>query len=733
MVLRGPLIRRPSVKNRDFSLYVHPAFVPGRRKRPEMLTRQPLTEKYRPRRFEDVHGQPKVVSTLQRHVETGNLSAILAAGPPGTGKTTLMRIFSNALQCAAPTPSPCGKCAACVSFNENTHQYVHYEFSAANHGNYEQGAFLATLGGSHMNRRLGIFVDEVQGFGPGASDALLQVTERPTSDTYYIFATSEPEKVRPALRSRLVALEFNLLAPADSMKVLKDICLREGITYDLDALDMLVSAGKGSGRENVKLLDNVAQQGHVTASLVAHALSFGWASSIVNFFDALIEGNVGAQAAALSRWQALPSQKAIGVRDFLLYLYNFEIARPASSVIVNPAFHTVTAEQRQRIISGFRPRANKAKMPLDAYWRSMMKHWNSDHARVVDEANLSICLIVFNDLINGDFDEMPQPIAAKVIVRSDRRFHIRAQNLPLSRAAVSSHGPAGAMTFSQAKTIYDAASFLPQQYGVLFNARFRITHPGYGPAALQSAKKIVSQFVHELGIFSDRRDPTKKAHWLYAHEQLDGIVYTEVVAHLPLDAVDLIEDWLTKRRSQWFGEASLNDGSWIIEVDAPGSAKSHVAKHWRMVRRLWGTLDQMKGWKLPGGRLTAVIALLGVPKATWATSDKMVGIKRMQASGSINVGARRSAQSSFMPLLSALADGAWDYIDSGWELHEFKDRRVEIASRKRDEDMVLAKWPASDDPLQDRPRREALARLYSSWPNDPKERHRSWPDAGWWG
>ncbi|WP_162987137.1 ATP-binding protein [Sphingomonas paeninsulae] len=696
-----------------------------------MATRQPFTEKYRPTRFEDLHGQDKVVAMLRRHVETNNLSALLAAGPPGTGKTTAMRVFSQALQCHAPTPSPCGKCASCVSFNENKHQYVHYEFSAANHGELSTAAMIASFSGFHMNRRLGIFADEVQGFGPSASDALLQVTERPTGDTYYLFATSEPEKVRPALRSRLLTLEFNLLTPAASMKVLKDICLREDITYDLDALEMLVSAGKGSAREIVKLLDNISQQGHVNTSLVSDTLLFGWASAIVEYCYALLEGDVEAQEFALSRWLVPPQQKATGIRDFLLYLFNFEIARPARSAIVNAAFHTVSAEQRRRIIAGFRPRASRAKMSLETYWRLMMKHWNFDHARVIDDANLSVRLIIFDNLINGDFDELPQPNEAKVIVPSDRRYRIRSQNLPVTRVAISSHDPSGAMTFSQAGTIYDAASFLPQQYGVLFNARFRIRHPGHGPAALDSAKKSVSQFVHELGIFSSRRDPTNKAHWIYAHEQPGGIVYTEVVAHLPLAAVDLIDDWLTERRKAWFGEDSLYDRSWEIEVAKPGTAKAHVAKHWRMVRNLWRTLDQMRGWKLPNGRLVSVIALLAVPKGIWATSDNMDGTRRLGTSGSIGADVRRAAGSLTMPLLSALADGAWDYIDSGWELHEFQDRRNEIASRKRDEDMILAKWPASDDALQDRPRREAITRLHASWPRDPKDRRRDWE--GWWG
>ena len=74
-----------------------------------------IARKWRPQTFEEVVGQDHVVRTLRSAIEKGRIAqAYLFAGPRGTGKTTLSRIFEKALNCVhGPTVHPCGQCPAC--------------------------------------------------------------------------------------------------------------------------------------------------------------------------------------------------------------------------------------------------------------------------------------------------------------------------------------------------------------------------------------------------------------------------------------------------------------------------------------------------------------------------------------------------------------------------------------------------------------------------------------------
>jgi DNA polymerase-3 subunit gamma/tau len=83
-----------------------------------------LNSKYRPRSFDDVLGQGHVTDFLRGLIQNGQLcTTLLITGPVGTGKTTLARIYGQALNCVAPTArgDPCDKCYQCVKFRAWEH------------------------------------------------------------------------------------------------------------------------------------------------------------------------------------------------------------------------------------------------------------------------------------------------------------------------------------------------------------------------------------------------------------------------------------------------------------------------------------------------------------------------------------------------------------------------------------------------------------------------------------
>jgi DNA polymerase-3 subunit gamma/tau len=148
----------------------------------------------------------------------------------------------------------------------------------------------------------GIFIDEVHGLKPKAADVILKEVETPRRGGYFICATTEIESVRPALRSRCMIIPFRPVRPPLLIRLAQDICRKEGISYEPEALDILVDQARGSPRELVKALEAVSRRGHLTRELLKSALSFDWTEQLLTYFDALVEFDLPRQFDAIGDW-----------------------------------------------------------------------------------------------------------------------------------------------------------------------------------------------------------------------------------------------------------------------------------------------------------------------------------------------------------------------------------------------------------------------------------------------
>ncbi len=258
---------------------------------------QALYRQWRPASFAQVIGQEAVVSTLRRQVETGRIAhAYLFCGCRGTGKTTIAKIMSRAVNCKNPNHGdPCGVCDPCRAIlAESTLDVLELDAASNNSVDNVRDLLEQVRYPAQVGKYKVYIIDEVHMLSSAAFNALLKTLEEPPAHVVFILATTEPQKIPATILSRVQRFDFGRIPAPLIITRMEEALAGMQASAEPEALQMVARAAEGAMRDAFSILDmcvSAAPQGVVTAAIAREVLGASDREFLFQFSERLAEGD----------------------------------------------------------------------------------------------------------------------------------------------------------------------------------------------------------------------------------------------------------------------------------------------------------------------------------------------------------------------------------------------------------------------------------------------------------
>ena len=218
---------------------------------------QVLYRTYRPAKFSEVVGQEYIIKTLVNAIRNKKIAhAYLFAGPRGTGKTTIAKLFAKAINCDHFQGESCDNCPNCRAYLEGNHPDIIELDAASNNGVENVREIIEQVPYAPLLGKYKVYIiDEVHMLSASAFNALLKTLEEPPAHVIFILATTDPQKVIPTVLSRCQRYNFSKISTYEIKKRTCEILKAENIPYEEKAVEEIARMAEGGMRDALSILE----------------------------------------------------------------------------------------------------------------------------------------------------------------------------------------------------------------------------------------------------------------------------------------------------------------------------------------------------------------------------------------------------------------------------------------------------------------------------------------------
>ena len=252
-------------------------------------------------------GNDAVKARLSGAFASGRVAhSYLLCGPAGSGKHTLTRILSAAMQCEGRSGKiPCGVCSGCRKALEGVHPDI-ITVDDPDHKAMTVDPIRAARSDMFIRPNEGkrkiYIIPRGQDMNESAQNALLKILEEPPEHLMFILATTELHKVPATILSRCQRFAFRRILPREIVGRLNYIAEQEGIDLRPDGAELLAHIADGALRDALSLLDQCAAAGGtIDSAAVLDALGLAGNLQTAQLMDCVLRRDTKAALLLLHR------------------------------------------------------------------------------------------------------------------------------------------------------------------------------------------------------------------------------------------------------------------------------------------------------------------------------------------------------------------------------------------------------------------------------------------------
>jgi DNA polymerase-3 subunit gamma/tau len=384
-----------------------------------------LYRKWRPLVFEDVVEQEHVVKTLKNSVVSDHIAhAYLFCGTRGTGKTTMAKIFSRAINCLNPKEGdPCNECDICKGILSGSIMDV-IEIDAASNNSVDNVREIRdeVIYTPSQARFKVYIIDEVHMLSTGAFNALLKTLEEPPSHVVFILATTEPHKLPATILSRCQRYDFRRIAIDSIVKRLETISHSSGVVLEPEASRLIAKLSDGALRDAISILDQCISQGdkNITYECTLKVVGIVNDTFISEFVEAIRDRNINRILALIDELIMAGKDISKFLSDLIFYYRNLLVCKltdkPEKVIdVMNEVLGTMKKQSEFfskeeimltiREFSSLESNIKWSKHPRILFELSLIKICDSNFNKLQDNI-IERLSILENKLKNGDFSKL---------------------------------------------------------------------------------------------------------------------------------------------------------------------------------------------------------------------------------------------------------------------------------------------------------------------------------------